>query len=324
MSMHRCATWLVALAALLATGSALADIYALSYNENLDAIEARDTASGAATGGRAPLCCVVPSGAVSVDSANNRAYFIRQNGVDASVVTYNYVAGTVREAALSAGFRVTHLEWDAVGGRLFGLAIDSASENLVMAQINPVSGTLTVRATLASPCCVLRAGVSALTTSGGTRMFTVGTSGGVEQLLIFNFDTNTGPTTGTIASNLRVSELAIHPQTGVLFGLAHDTSAESTRLITVGTSAPFTIAAIGAGASDCCYVLAGPAAIERTINGLFVLSTAFGTTAPSVRRFDLTTGTMTAGIALTGFALFEDTGVNTGALFSDGFESAVH
>jgi hypothetical protein len=323
MSRVRFGTGLWFVLALCAPCATRADIFALSYNEALDAVEVRDSISGAATGGRVPSCCAIPSGATTYDAANNRAYFVRQSGVNASIVTYNYIAGTFREVAVSAGFRVTHLEWDAVGARLFALAIDSATEALVMAQINPVSGTLTVRATMTAPCCVLRSGVSALTTSGGTRMFAVGMAGGAEQILIFNFDTNTGPATATIPAGFSIAELVVHPQSGALFGLAHDSSAESTRLITVGTSAPFTVTPIGAGASDCCFVLAGPAAIDAAGNRLVALGAAFGATATSVRSYNLATGVPSNGIGLTGFALFEDTGISTGVLFSDGFESVV-
>ncbi len=301
--------------------NARADIYALSHDEASNAMVITATSDGGAGAARVPACCAIAIGSPTFDTAQHRAYFIEEAPAGANLVRLDYLTGASSRLPVSAGYRVTHLEYDATGARLLALARDAVTENLVMAAIDPATGALSVRANLAAPCCVLRAGVSVLTTSGGTRLLTVGRAAAAnEELLIFDFVANTGPQAVTIPGDLKLGDLARHPLSGAVFGVAHDETADVTRVITVGAAPSYPIATVGTGATACCFGLAGASAIDRTSGEIVFIGSVSGSTLPAVQRFNVVTGARVAGIALAGNAVFEDFGVSTGVLFADGFE----
>lgn len=300
---------------------AAAEVLALSHDDAADSMTLRDTVSGATSTQAVPGCCEIAAGTVTVDTAGKRAFFISQTPSASELVTFNYATGSSSRVLVTAGYRVTHMEHDPIGARLLALARDQVTEQIVMASINPATAVLTVRAALAAPCCELRTGVSALQLSGGTRFFAVGGAGAAtEQLLVFNFDNNTGPVAVNIPNNLQLNDLAINLATNAIVGLAYDLTALMSMPINVGAAPGYAISTIGAGNAGCCYALAGAAAVDRIGNRIVVIGSAEGTSAPRVQSFSLVDGSLAAGIALPANALFEDFAIVIDVLFSDGFE----
>jgi hypothetical protein len=321
MRMPSLSARLALLCASLFPGAGYAAIYALSTNDAGTAQTVRNISTGATTATSVANCCAIAAGTVTIDATSHRAYFIKESAAGSFVVVFNYVNNATSQVALSSGYRVTHMEIDAPNARLLALARDLTTDQIVMAEINPVTGVLGVRAALAAPCCRFKIGVSALTRNAGLRLFVVGTNAtAAEQLLVFDFDANTGPQAVNIPNGLQLNDLVVHPITGTLLGLAHDPTALVALPISVGAAPGYAISTIGAGTVNCCFALAGPAAIDRGSNRIFTLGSVYGASAPVVLSFDLATGTPSTGIALSGSALFEDFGVVAEALFADGFE----
>jgi hypothetical protein len=98
----------------------------------------------------------------------------------------------------------------------------------------------------------------------------------------------------------------------------------NTTTLRVGTFAltpAFQFNAIGTGADDCCFVLAGSATIDHANNMLVALTRASGTSgAFSIRRFSLSSGNASTGSMLQAMGLFEDTAVLFDRIFADGFQ----
>lgn len=318
--MFRCI--LVALATLVLSAClsvARADVYALGHDAANQATVLRSTASGEDTAFRVANCCAIANGSATFDTLGNRAFFIAQTAGAGELVSFNYVTGAQSRLPLSGPYRVTHLEYDAGSGLLLALARDEVDDRLVMASINPLTAQLTVRATLLEPCCELKTGVSALLPGSPTRLLAVGRSGGAESLLSFNFTSNVGPSLSALPAGLRLAELAVHPVSGLLFGLGLDETTGNTHAVAFGAAPGFATSLIGTGSSDCCFVLAGSATIDRLDNSLAVLGQGSGD-SPRVQRFSLADGSRTQGVGLQAHALLEDFGVRFGGLFADGFE----
>lgn len=312
----------LALAALLlgvGHGEARADIYALGHEAATAATVLRSTETGEDTGYRIANCCAIANGSATFDTLGNRAFFIAQAAGGAELVSFNYLSGAQSRLPLSAPYRITHLEYDPGSGQLLALARDPADERVVMLSLDPLSGQLSLRARLTEPCCELKTGVSVLLPGSPTRLLAVGRSGGEESLLSFDFSAATSPTVVALPANLRVAELAVHPASAQLFGVGFNESTGLTHAIAFGAPPGFVPTLIGAGSSDCCFVLAGSAAIDRLGNSLAVLGQASGG-APRLQRFSLFDGSRSQGIELQAHALLEDFGVRFGGLFADGFE----
>jgi hypothetical protein len=220
---------------------------------------------------------------------------------------------------LTAGYRVTHLEWDAPGNRLLGFAVDAVTDRAVPIRIDIASGAIMPLSALSADCCTLNIGVSALTRNGDPRLLVIGrgTTDTSDQLLEFNM--TTGALERVVAlTDWRIDELVRHPVTNVVYGLGQVLSTNAAQPFALDASlAP---GAIGPGVAGCCFALAGGAAIDRTTNELVVLSAAFGGAQFNARAFDLATGVATDGPVLTANLLFEDSGVVFGVLFANGFE----
>lgn len=300
---------------------ARADIYALNHDAADNAMTISETVTGNVTKERVPSCCVIANGTPTFDTVGNRAFFIATAGASAEVVTFNYVSGISARAPLSSGYRVTHMEYDASGNRLLALARDALSDQLLMATIVPSTGTVTVRQVLSAPCCTLRTGVSALTTSSGLRMLVVGTNATAqEQVLEFNFTSNTGPIASNIPAGLQVAELAVHPVSGIVFGLGYSSATQLSHPIQLGAAPGYVISTIGPGTANCCFALAGAAAIDRINNQLVIVGLGSAVNTSAVHRFSLSTGVYQTGVGLTANALFEDTGLVTDYIFANGFD----
>ena len=300
-------------------GEARADIYALGHDAARRTTVLRSTATGEDTAYRVADCCVIANGSATFDTLGNRAFFIAQTAAGAELVSFNYLSGAQSRLPLSGPYRVTHMEYDPASGQLLALARDTVDERVVMVGIQPLTGQISLRASLAEPCCELKTGVSVLLPGSPTRVLAVGRSGGEESLLSFDFSAGTGPSAIALPAKLRVAELAVHPASALLFGVGFNEDTGLSHAIAFGAGPGFTPTLIGAGSNDCCFVLAGSAAIDRMGNSLAVLGQGSGG-APRVQRFSLFDGSRSEGIELQAHALLEDFGVRFGGLFADGFE----
>ena len=105
---------------------------------------------------------------------------------------------------------------------------------------------------------------------------------------------------------------------------AASTSATATTRVGTFAFAPaFQFNAIGSGAGDCCFVLAGSAAIDHANNALVTLTRASSTTgAFAIRAFSLASGTVMLGKTVQAMGLFEDSAVLFDRIFADDFEGA--
>jgi len=311
----------LALALACAPHFAAAEIFALAHDEAANATVIRNTGTAVDSTARVAACCEIANGSPTFDVLGNRAFFIAQATTGAELVSFNYGTGASSRLPLGAPYRVTHMEYDAGSGQLLALARDVVSDALVMAAINPLTAQLTVRALMVVPCCTLKIGISVMSGSGNAQMLVIGRAAGSEDaLLIFNFNTNTGPTEVALPANLRITDLERHPLNANVYGFAHAVDTGLGRAFLLGPAPTFTPALLGAGHAGCCFVQAGASAIDRVNNELVLIGRESAGSPPSLQRFNLNSGARSSGIALTAHALFEDFGLQFDRLFSDGFE----
>lgn len=312
----------LALALASAAAPLRAEIYVLTHDEADNATVLRDPATGFDSTGRVTDCCAIGIGTPTFDTAGDRAFFVAQGASGPELVRFDYAAGSSQRLALDPAYTVTHLEYHGASAQLYALARDNASGDLVMAAINPLSAQLTVRATIASPCCELKAGVSALADSGSLLMLALTeTAGGDEVIQQFDFSTNALGTQIALPAGLKLTDLIRHPASGTLWGFAHAPATGLGQPIAIGLVPGNPVALVGAGTAGCCYVQAGSAAIDQTGNQLVLIAQEAAGEAPRLMRFSLADGNRTLGPELVGHALLQDFGLDFAQLFSDGFES---
>lgn len=290
--------------------------YGPTADESGQQVENLSTGS-AANGGPAAL---IASNAVAVDAASNRLFFAQPSGTGTQIRFLNYGATSEPSNLLTVpDQRITHLEFDAAPApRLLALAIRNSDDQRVLTPILIDSLTIGTAMPITGD---LVTGVSAFRASDD-RLFAVSRSGTSQNLL--SIDANAGTQIALAVPNgSRIVELSMHPSSGLLFGLVDQEGDQSTYVSLLGVGASLSIDLRGTADTDCCFILAGPSAIDSSANRLYALTRPRSGTAPVlpvVTSFDLNTG----GRSLEGFAranaLFADSGVALPELFSDGFE----
>jgi hypothetical protein len=309
-----------ALLALACATPALAAVLALAPTTRGANLHVVDVATHNSTALEATACCAVQSGSVAVDATNHRVFFLANHaGAGADLYTYGYGGvASVSSVATSTAQHITHLVYDAANTRLLGFAANDAG-GVDMVTLTPNTGTVAISGALGPTCCTLRAGVIAYQSGTGT-LYAVGrrSTDTNDQLLAFSARYGTLQNARDLG-NERIAQLLADGST--LYALSY---AQDTKLLRPGTLAfapAFQFNVIGAGTSDCCFVLAGSAAIDHTNNTLVALTRASSTSGPfATRAFSLSTGNVTLGSTLQAMGLFEDTAVLFDRIFADGFE----
>jgi hypothetical protein len=312
----------LALALACAPRFAAAEIYALAHDEAANATVLRDPASGFDSARRVENCCAIAVGTPTFDAAGDRAFFVAQGPAGPELVRFHYVSGSSQRLPLDPGFTVTHLEFHAATGQLFGLAREIATGGVAMVAINPLTAALTVRARPPAPCCSLKAGVSALIDSGNVHLLAVGRNAGSQEVILpFNFTSNSLGSDIPLPAGEQVTDLVRHPATGVVWGFSHETATGLGRPFSIGLFPGFPFVTVGPGHAGCCYALAGSAAIDQIANQLVFIGHAQAGERPALQRFSFSDGSRTVGPFLIGHGLFQDFGLRFDELFSDGFEA---
>jgi hypothetical protein len=138
-----------------------------------------------------------------------------------------------------------------------------------------------------------------------------------DQLLAIAIDSGTLSNAYDLGSE-RVADLVVDGTT--LYALSYG-SAAVMRPGVFSFAPTFAFTPIGTGTSDCCFVLAGSAAIDHTTNRLTALTRTSSTSGPIVvRAFSLSSGAVTIGKTLTAMGLFEDSATLFDRIFADSFE----
>jgi hypothetical protein len=311
----------LALALASAAAPLRAEIYVLAHDEADNATVLRDPLSGFDSTGRVSDCCAIGVGTPTFDTVGDRAFFVAQSVSGPELVRFDYVAGSSQRLALDPAYTVTHLEFHAASAQLYALARDNASGELVMAAINPTTAQLTVRATIAAPCCELKAGVSALADSGNLLLLAVAkTPAGDEVIQLFDFSTNTLGGEIALPAELQLTDLVRHPASGTIWGFAHDGATALGGPIAIGLVPGNPVVPIGPGVAGCCYAQAGAAAIDQSSNALVFIGHDTAGNPSSLQHFNLSDGSHSVGASVVGHAVFQDFGLNFSQLFADGFE----
>jgi hypothetical protein len=278
-----------------------------------------DTSSGNSTVLETVSCCAVQTGSVAADTINHRVFFIANRSDGADLFAFAYGASpSLTSHPVSLGQRVTHLAYDAANARLVGLAVTDAGAVDVIA-LSPTTGTVTVIGTLGASCCTLRAGVGAYAAASGI-FYAVGKRAidTNDQLLAISVATATLANAYDIGDE-RVGQLVVDGST--LYALSYSQSGAVMRPGTFTFAPTFAFHPIGAGTSDCCFVLAGSAAIDHAANRLTALTRSSSASGSFViRSFSLSSGAVTVGKALTAMGLFEDSATLFDRIFADSFE----
>jgi YD repeat-containing protein len=306
-----------ALAAILACGNAVAAVLALApHGANLRVI---DVASGNATVLEAPACCAVQTGTVAADAANDRVFFVANATSGPQLYTFRYgVTGSISSAAIMPELRVSHLDYDAAHARLVGFAA-SDDGGIEIIRIATASAALSVTGALGPDCCVLRSGISAYVAAGDL-LYAIGrrSTDTSDRLLAFSASGGTLQNAYDPAG-ARIVQLIADGSS--LYALVYDEAAVTLRAAAITFAPSFTITTIGSGASNCCFVLAGPAAIDHANGAVVTLARSSSLAAASaIESFSLTTGNPTAGSTVGVFGLFEDNVALFDRIFANGFE----
>lgn len=310
-------------AALLAGGAvaapAFAAVLALAPTTRGDSLHVVDVATRNATLLEAPSCCAVQAGSVAADAATHRVYFVSNDSAGAQLYTFAYAAAaSVSAQPLSAGVRITHLAWDTGHARLAGFAaLDGGGIELVT--VAPGSGNVTVTGTLGPDCCTLRAGAIAYAAADGGTLYAVGrrSDDAGDQLLAFSVDGATLLHAYDLG-NERVAQLVADG--GALYALSYAQDSGLLRPALISFAPAFALQPLGPGAGECCFVLAGPAAIDHAAGTLVTLARTFVSNQFAIRAFLLSNGRMVTGNSMPALGLFEDSAVLFDRIFADSFE----
>jgi len=268
----------------------------------------------------AASCCAVQVGSVTADVVNHRVLFLANHaGGSADLYTFGYgISASIAAVPVSAGVRVTHIAYDAANARLVGFAAEDAG-GIDVVTVAPATGTVVSIGALGPACCTLRAGVIAYQPATAT-LYGVGrrSTDLNDQLLAFSAVTGLLQNAYDLG-NERVAQLIADGSTLYALSYAQDTAL--LRPITLAFTPSFHVTPIGAGVSDCCFVLAGSAAIDHASNTLVALTRAISSSGPfAIRTFSLSTGAVSVRSTLAAMGLFEDTAVLFDRIFADSFE----
>ena len=146
-----------------------------------------------------------------------------------------------------------------------------------------------------------------------------------DQLLRFAFAGGTSPEAWPIPGD-RIVALAFDTQSGSVYALARSaldvTYLARVTWTTPGT--PVTLTAVGSAPASCCYVAAGPAAIDGagSARALYALTrNAQAPAAMSLSAFNLASGAQTtANASMRGYGLWFDAAASFDRIFADGFD----
>lgn len=266
-------------------------------------------------------CCGIAVGASARDAAGNRHWLGTFSAADGTRLHAVDASGQTTPLSFDSSERIEAMAYDAPRQELLTLVRRSDADGLRIHRYGAGSGQLIASADVSGTCCQLRSGVS--TWSNNLRAFVAAGRSAPDQavaLLVIHHDGLVDAHLSLLAATTTV--LAVHPATQVLYGLqTPDESMPTTTLFQIALGAGVaTYSAIGAGEADCCFVLAGPAAIA---NGkLQVYARPLSSTDAALHQFDLGTGAvMVLPTVAPAAALHDDATVPVlVVLFRDGFE----
>jgi hypothetical protein len=311
------------LAAVLAglPAAAMSAVLALAPVARSNSLQVIDVATRNSTVLQATSCCAVQAGSVAADVANDRVFFLsnRSNGMD--LYTFGYAASAlVGSIAITSGRRVTHLNYDAPRSRLVGFVAEDAG-GIDVATIDPGNGNVVLTGVLGPQCCTLRSGISAYT-AGADRLYAVGRTtdqiGTGDALFVFSVDGGKLLNSYALGSE-SILQLVVDGST--VYALTYNNAGAATRPAVITFSPSLVLTPIGAGTSDCCFTLAGPAAIDHAHNTLVALTrSTTGAGSFFIRAFSLSDGSVTTGNSVPAMGLFEDNAVLFDRIFADSFE----
>lgn len=311
----------VLLGIVLAAGAAPASaaVLALAPVANANDLHIIDVATSNATLLEASSCCAVQAGAVAADTVDHRVLFLANDSSGAQLYRFGYgVGATLTSVPISPGVRVTHLAYDAAHARLVGFAAVGGG-GVDVVTLDPGSGTVTVTGAPAN-CCVLRAGVVAYFGGAGV-LYGVGRRSGdtTDQLLAFSVDDGALQDAYDLGDEI-VSQLVADGASLYALSYAQSTGLLRPALLTFAPA--FALTPIGGGTSDCCFVLAGPAAIDHAAGALVASTRPLGATGANfaIRAFSLSDGSVSTGNAVPAIGLFEDGAVLFDRIYADSFE----
>jgi len=284
-----------------------------------DNVRVVDVTTGNVTVLEAAGCCAVQTGSVAADVANDRVFFVANATSGAQLYTFPYgVGGTIATAAITPNANVSHLDYDSVHARLVGFAA-SDDGGIEIVRIDPANGNLTVTGALGPDCCTLHSGISAYFAASDV-LYAVGRRSidSSDQLLAFSASGGTLLNAYDLGSS-RIVQLVADP--GSLYALVYDDANVTLHAAAITFAPAFALTPIGIGASDCCFVFAGPGTIDHANGAIVTLARSASSFVPfTVESFSLTSGSATAGKALGAFGLFEDTAALFDRIFANDFE----
>ena len=300
-----------------------AGVLQLRHDESTQRLRVYDGDSGSAVS-QSSIGRGVQIGSVTADAFGDRVFFVTNSADAQTLYSLGYGAASgVEQAALGAGLRVTHLEWDGSGvPRVVGVAIDSVDDTPQLVSFQ--GGTLLSLGMPLADCCRFRSAVSAYRASDDS-LFLVGRIDGEVQDRIFRFSMGAVPnaTSAPIDADLELVELSVASD-GQLYGLGHTRASAVTRVVAFDAALQAEIR--GRGVSNCCLVLAGSSTIDPVSAELVALASSITGPGPNplrLWRFSLATGAILDTVTpTTAVGLFYDASaiVPGGDLFSDGFE----
>lgn len=264
------------------------------------------------------------TGTLAARDAADRLYFIAGSSGAQSLRNLPYATGAIPSSfALSAGYRVTHAAFDAQRTRIVSLAFDIPQTSAFINAINPVSAGTTVLKPVTATWNSYRAGVIAYV-AAPNQLYMVGKTAALTEDRLLRFDLNSGaspltPVNFDLAGEV-VLALAVHPTSGLLYGLSRSTSSSNTRLVRFDFSPGFSVVALGVGDTGCCSALVGDSAIDVATNSLYAVTRKNNDPA-RLRRFNLSTGVITELGTTVSAGLFADpTPPQFDRIFANGFD----
>jgi hypothetical protein len=229
-----------------------------------------------------------------------------------------------------AGLYFSALVFDPASSSVLGLLSDPGEALPTQAfAVATNAGTLfgtPIYAATAAGCCRLTRGVAAWRAATG-ELFAVGRRAGdsEDQLLRFDFAGSALPDAYPVADD-RIVALAVDAADGSLYALARSALDFTylTRITYTTPGTPVTLSAIGSAPATCCYVAAGPAAIDGagSARALYALTRdATAPTAMQLSRFDFSSGNpVIVNAAIEGYGLWTDAAASLDRIFADGFD----
>jgi len=266
-------------------------------------------------------CCGIAIGASARDANSNRHWLGTTSATTGTRLHAIDASGIATQLLFDSSERIEALAYDSPRQELLALVRRSDADGLRVHRYGAATGLALGSANVAGTCCTLRSGVSAW--SNSQRAFVVVGRDAVDQPLaiwVIRHDGSASSHASALAAT--TTALAINQSTLTLYGLqTTDAAMATTTLYQIALGAGIAgYANVGAGEVDCCFVLAGPAAIA---NGkLQVYARPLLSSSAALHQFDLATGVVTVlPTTAPAAALHDDAAVPVlVVLFRDGFE----